>query len=90
MKIASLARDRGLPVVNHGFTTYINVAAALHFLNSIPNSFIAEFVVEEDTTLRDQITKQRFVAKDGYLDIPCEPGLGIDLDEDAVTRFRVA
>jgi len=90
MKIASLARDRGLPVVNHGFTTYINVAAALHFLNSIPSSFIAEFVVEEGTTLRDQITKQRFVAKDGYLDIPCEPGLGIDLDEDAVTRFRVA
>jgi L-rhamnonate dehydratase len=90
MKIASLAQDRGLPVVNHGFTTYINVAAALHFLNSIPNSFIAEFVVEEGTTLRDQITKQRFVAKDGYLDVPCEPGLGIDLEEDAVARFRVA
>jgi len=35
MKIASLAADRGLPVVNHGFTTYINVAAALHFLNAI-------------------------------------------------------
>ena len=38
MKIASLAADRGLPVVNHGFTTYLNVAAALHFLASIPNT----------------------------------------------------
>ncbi|MCZ2146810.1 MAG: mandelate racemase/muconate lactonizing enzyme family protein [Bryobacterales bacterium] len=90
MKIASLAADRGLPVVNHGFTTYINVAAALHFLNSAPNSLILEFVSEEETTLRDQITRQRFVARDGYLDIPCEPGLGIDLDEEAVSRFRVA
>src|SRR5580704_2181128 len=35
MKIASLAEDRGIPVVNHGFSTYINVAAALHYLNSI-------------------------------------------------------
>ena len=38
MKIAALAADRGLPIVNHGFTTYLNVAAALHFLASIPNT----------------------------------------------------
>jgi L-rhamnonate dehydratase len=89
MKIASLAVDRGLPVVNHGFTTYINVAAALHFLNSIPNSFILEFVVEEETTLRDYITKQKFVAKDGLLDIPDAPGLGVDLDEASMMPYRV-
>ncbi len=90
MKIASLAADRGLPVVNHGFTTYINVAAALHFLNSIPNSFIAEFVVEEETTLRDRITRQKLIATDGYLAIPEAPGLGIDLDEESLAAFRVA
>ena len=90
MKVASLAVDRGLPVVNHGFTTYINVAAALHFLNSIPNSFILEFVVEEETTLRDYVTKQKIVARDGYLDIPSEPGLGVELDEVAIEPYRVA
>src|SRR5262245_44976013 len=67
MKIASLAADRGLPVVNHGFTTYINVAAALHFLNSIPSSFIVEFVAEEGTTLRNQITRQTIVQRDGFV-----------------------
>ena len=90
MKIASLAVDRGVPVVNHGFTTYINVAAALHFLNSIPNSFILEFVVEEETTLRDYITKQKIVARDGWLDIPQEPGLGIELNEEGIAKYRVA
>jgi L-alanine-DL-glutamate epimerase-like enolase superfamily enzyme len=88
MKIAALAADRGIPVVNHGFTTYVNVAAALHFLNSIPSSFIAEFVTEEGTTLRDCITRQKIVARDGYLDIPCEPGLGMELNEEAARRFR--
>jgi L-alanine-DL-glutamate epimerase-like enolase superfamily enzyme len=87
MKIAALARDRGLPVVNHGFTTYINVAAALHFVNSIPNSFITEFVVEEGTTLRDAITRQRITAKDGIVPIPTEPGLGIDLNEEALEKY---
>jgi L-alanine-DL-glutamate epimerase-like enolase superfamily enzyme len=89
MKIASLAYDRGIPVVNHGFTTYINVAAALHFLNSIPNSFITEFVVEEETTLRDAITKEPIRAVDGYLTIPDAPGLGVELNEEALAEYTV-
>jgi len=90
MKVASLAVDRGLPVVNHGFTTYVNVAAALHFLNAIPNSFILEFVAEEETTLRDHVTRQRIEAVDGMLEIPQAPGLGVDLDDDAIEKYRVA
>ncbi len=90
MKIASLAWDRGLPVANHGFTTYVNVTAALHWLASVPNALICEFVAEEETNLREQITKQKLRAVDGYLQIPQEPGLGIDLDEDAIAKYRVA
>ncbi len=89
VKIASLAWDRGLPVANHGFTTYINVAAALHWLNSIPNALICEFVAETGTTLRELITKQQLRAEDGYLSVPQEPGLGIELDENAIEKYRV-
>ncbi len=90
MKIASLAQDRGLMVANHGFTTYINVSAALHFLNSIPNALITEFVAEEGTTLREEITKQQLRAEDGFLSIPDAPGLGIDLNEEGIAKLRVA
>ncbi|MEZ5394866.1 MAG: enolase C-terminal domain-like protein [Bryobacterales bacterium] len=87
---AALARDRGLPVANHGFTTYVNVAAALHFLNSIPNALILEFVAEEETTLRDHVTRQRIEAVDGMVKMPDAPGLGVDLDEEAIAKYRVA
>ncbi len=87
MKIAALAWDRGLVVANHGFTTYINVAAALHWLNSIPNALICEFVAEEETNLREFITRQKLRAKDGYLAVPTEPGLGIELDEEALRNL---
>ena len=90
MKIAALAWDRGLPVANHGFTTYINVTAALHWLNSVPNALICEFVAEEETNLREAITRQKLRARDGYLDIPQAPGLGIDLDEQAVRKYRIS
>jgi L-alanine-DL-glutamate epimerase-like enolase superfamily enzyme len=88
MKIASLAVDRSLPVVNHGFTTYLAIAASLHFLASIPNSFILEYVVEEGTTLRDEITRQDIRATDGWVNVPQEPGLGVTLNEDAINRYR--
>lgn len=87
MKIAALAADYGLPVANHGFTTYINVSAALHWLNAVPNALIAEFVTQEGTNLREFLTQQKIRAQDGYLEVPQQPGLGIDLDEEALARF---
>ncbi len=89
MKIASLAHDRGLKVANHGFSTYINVAAALHWLNSVPNALIAEFVVQEETDLREKITRGKICAHDGFLSVPQEPGLGVELDEDEIAKLRV-
>src|SRR3954454_10915375 len=89
MKIASLAADRGLPVVNHGFTTYLNVAAAVHFLASVPNTLgLLEFVVEEQTTLRHHISEP-LRAVDGRVAVPDGPGLGIALNEAGIERFRV-
>ena len=90
MKIASLAADRGLPVVNHGFTTYLNVAAALHFLASVPNTLgLLEFVVEEGTTLRHAVSEP-IRAVDGRVAVPDAPGLGLALNEDGIAKFRVA
>lgn len=64
-------------------------AAALHFLNSIPNALIVEFVAEEGATLREKITKQKLRAQDSYLAVPDAPGLGINLDEGWIRQFRV-
>jgi L-rhamnonate dehydratase len=90
MKIASLAADRGLPVVNHGFTTYLNVAAALHFLASVPNTLgLLEFVVEEGTTLRHAISEP-VRAVDGRVAVPEAPGLGLALNEEGIAKYRVA
>ncbi len=90
MKIASLAADRGLKVANHGFSTYVNVHAALHWLNAIPNALIAEFVVQENTELREFLTVGNVQARDGKLPIPDAPGLGLELNEEQIAKFRVA
>jgi L-alanine-DL-glutamate epimerase-like enolase superfamily enzyme len=90
IKIAALAADRGVPVVNHGFTTYLNIAAALHFLASIPNTLgLLEFVVEEGTTLRHHLSAP-ICAVDGRVAVPDAPGLGLEMNEEGIARYRVS
>ena len=74
--------------VNHSYKTGINLAASLHFVASLPNTHYFEYCVEQGA-LRQTLTKQRFPVIDGTIGVPEEPGLGIELDEEVVTRYRV-
>jgi L-rhamnonate dehydratase len=74
--------------VNHSYKTGINMAASLHFLAALPNSHYFEYCVEPGA-LRQTLTRQRFPVEDGDLGVSEEPGLGIDLDEQVIEKFRV-
>ncbi|HEY7330337.1 MAG TPA: mandelate racemase/muconate lactonizing enzyme family protein, partial [Gemmataceae bacterium] len=74
--------------VNHSYKTGINIAASLHFLAALPNSHYFEYCVEQGA-LRQSLTKQRFPVMDGDVHVPEEPGLGVDLDEKVVEKYRV-
>jgi L-alanine-DL-glutamate epimerase-like enolase superfamily enzyme len=87
-KIAYLAHDRGLPCVNHSFTTDINIAASLHLLASIPNAILLEFCAE-DSPLRTQLAKEPIQVVDGFARVPEGPGLGVELNEAVIERYRV-
>jgi L-alanine-DL-glutamate epimerase-like enolase superfamily enzyme len=39
--------------------------------------------------LRDHLTRQDFAAKDGYVTVPEEPGLGVELNEEQIQKYRV-
>ena len=87
-RIASLAHDRGLPVVNHSFKTGINLAASLAFVTTSPNAFIMEYPITP-SPLRDQLTVEQFPVVDGYVSLSDAPGLGVTINEETVERYRV-
>jgi L-alanine-DL-glutamate epimerase-like enolase superfamily enzyme len=74
--------------VNHSYKTGINIAASLHFVAALPNTHYFEYCVEQGA-LRQTLTKQRFPIVDGDISVPEEPGLGIELDEKVVEKYRV-
>jgi L-rhamnonate dehydratase len=87
-KIADLAESRGRRVVNHFYSTPINLAAGLHWLATRKSAFIFEYCVE-DTPIRTQLARPDIKVIDGFITVPEEPGLGVELDEDVINRYRV-
>lgn len=90
VRIADMAEDRGRRVVNHFYSTGVNLAAGLHFAASRKSTFILEYSVD-DTQTRWGVTRQKMsIDADGYVAVPEGPGLGIDLDEDTIDDLRVS
>jgi L-rhamnonate dehydratase len=89
VRIGRMAELRGVMTVTHSWSTGIIKAASLHALAALPNSEWFEYCVQE-TPLNQVLTDETFpLDADGKVGIPSKPGLGIEIDEDIVERFRV-
>jgi L-alanine-DL-glutamate epimerase-like enolase superfamily enzyme len=80
MRIAALAERRGRRFIPHAWSTGIIKAATLQVLGASTQAEWFEYCVQE-TTLNRTLVAERFPLRDGYVEIPTAPGLGIELDE---------
>ena len=87
-RIGQMTAQRHRRCVNHSYKTGVSVAASLHGLTALPNSYWLEYCVE-DSPLHQTLTHQRFPLIDGFVAAPEEPGLGVTLDEDVIETYLV-
>jgi galactonate dehydratase len=81
-KIAALAEAYYVQVAPHSPQGPVSTAASAHLALAIPNFLILEFV--RSAPYRDRVLREPWVVRDGHLEVPDRPGLGVDLDEDAL------
>lgn len=77
--IAGMAEAYYATIAPHNPLGPISLAAGLQLAASIPN-----FLCQEHRSLGEGYLKTPFVALQGYVDIPTGPGLGIELDDNAL------
>lgn len=86
-KIAALAESQYVGVIPHNPLGPVSTAACLQLAACIPNFTIQEYPLGEREPPKSEIVKTPLQVEDGFLIIPDRPGIGIELDEDALQRF---
>ena len=89
-RVCDMASDRGRLVVPHCWKTGIGIAASAHLCFANAHCPFIEFLPASlsESALRRELVKQDLEMIDGLISLPLKPGLGIELDEDALQRFR--
>jgi L-alanine-DL-glutamate epimerase-like enolase superfamily enzyme len=91
-RVCDLAAARRRLVVPHAWKTGISVAVAAHLAMVTPHMPFFEFLPAElcESRLRKELTIDELVFEGGLLRPPALPGLGAELDPDALAYFEDA
>lgn len=87
-KIAAMGEVYHMYVAPHNPLGPISLAACLQLDACIPNFLAQEFPGHpEEWDLGKDYLKEPFTVRDGYIDVPTKPGLGVELNDDALAEL---
>jgi L-alanine-DL-glutamate epimerase-like enolase superfamily enzyme len=92
MRVVQMALDRGKIVVPHCWKTGIGMAATAHVAAASPNCHFVECLpaAVAESRLRRELVSEELLIANGKLALPRRPGLGFELNPDAVAEFSSA
>ncbi|MFC1898826.1 mandelate racemase/muconate lactonizing enzyme family protein [Chloroflexota bacterium] len=86
-EIAAMAEPFLIGVAPHNFnSTTIGLAATINAAASMPNFIITEYFVNFKSR-GDQISVDPFKVENSYIKLPTKPGLGLELNEEAMVKY---
>jgi D-galactarolactone cycloisomerase len=85
-KITALAARHGVPVSFHTWGDGVALAASVHLAAALKDCIVMELDYTYNP-LREELLREPFRVENGSLIPPEKPGLGIELDHDALRRF---
>jgi len=90
-RVCDLAGARGRLIVPHAWKTGLSIAAAAHLAAATPHCPYIEFLPSDmsGSALRRELVPRDFSLVDGYIELSDRPGLGVEVDRDALERYRV-
>ncbi|MCC6539620.1 MAG: mandelate racemase/muconate lactonizing enzyme family protein [Bryobacterales bacterium] len=85
-RIAQMARDHGVRFIPHGWNTCVGLAADLQLASAFPDTDLVEYLT--GSPFIDDLSQGGWkLDSEGYLAIPTQPGLGVEIDRAALAEF---
>ncbi|WP_305767128.1 mandelate racemase/muconate lactonizing enzyme family protein [Candidatus Epulonipiscium viviparus] len=95
-KMAAIAGAYNTTIMPHAWGSGVGLAAALHFIASLPNTPMSyepsEIFLEFDQSdhpFRKELINDTIKYEDGYIYVPDKPGLGIEINREILTKYQV-
>jgi galactonate dehydratase len=91
-RIANLANTYNVPFAPHMVASYLGAMASAHVCASVPNFLILEWQIYFHTNpmFREIVRFEGpMLTPDGHVPLRDAPGIGVDIDEDALRRYAV-
>ncbi len=86
-EIAAMAEPFLVAVSPHNYnSTVLALAATVHASATMPNFIITEYFLPL-VEFGDKVCRNQLKPKNGYIDLPTAPGLGVDIDEAALVKY---
>jgi D-galactarolactone cycloisomerase len=86
LRIGRMAAEAGLDVATHTWSDAVGIVANAHLVAALPNGLTVE-VDQTGNAFVDELLAEPLDIRDGRLRLGSAPGLGIELDEQAVERL---
>lgn len=88
-RVADYAVSKGVTFVNHTFTSHLALSASLQPYAGLRFHEICEYPFAPKPLAREVTSNHLERDKEGYVALPNLPGLGIELDPQAIRRYFV-
>ena len=85
-KIAAMAEAHCVMVAPHNPVGPLATVVNVHFSASTPNFMILEYHPDDESPRKDFL-QEPVMVKDGYIPLPTKPGLGVELNEEALPHY---
>ncbi|MBI4604588.1 MAG: mandelate racemase/muconate lactonizing enzyme family protein [Planctomycetes bacterium] len=86
-RVRRLAERRGATYVNHTFKSHLSLAAAIHVFATAERFELLEYPAGGSELSRALVRDPLLRGRDGLVRAPDAPGLGVEVDLEAVRRF---
>ncbi|MCL4854095.1 MAG: mandelate racemase/muconate lactonizing enzyme family protein [Bryobacteraceae bacterium] len=88
-KIVHMAEMANVLVIPHSWSSDLLTAASLHLNAFQRRAVFVEFNTSQGPLSR-QMVNEPLQLEDGYLRVPEAPGLGVEVNEETIERYRIA
>lgn len=88
-QVARYAADRDVTFVNHTFTTHLALSASLQPYVDLAAHELCEYPFEPSELAKEMTRTKLLPDSEGKIHVPQQPGLGIEIDLQAVRKYMV-